>query len=74
MDTRLEMEREPAQQSSSSAGIGSGKLPDAHTSPKASAMRLGKALRADGANEQQSLDPMRATDRYRLVMPYSLRL
>lgn len=71
MDTRLEMEREPAQQSSSSAGIGSGKLPDGRPTAKASALRHGKALIAD---EHQSLDPMRATDRYRLVMPYSLRL
>lgn len=74
MDTRLEMEREPAQQSSSSAGIGSGKLPDARPTAKASALRHGKALIAASADEHQSLDPMRATDRYRLVMPYSLRL
>lgn len=74
MDTRLEMEREPAQQSSRSAGRGSGKIPEAAPTSRTAAAHQTKTPSNAGANEHQSLDPLRATDRYRLVMPYSLRL
>lgn len=33
-----------------------------------------KARRAQAAGPRVSVDPMRPTDRYRLVMPYSLRV
>ena len=76
MDTRLEMEREPAQQSSRSATIGNGALPAA-SSPTArttTPANVAKAPLNAGGLEHQSLNPLRATDLYRLVMPYSLRL
>ena len=74
MDSRLEMERCPAQPTTrpeTMAVSGSRGTRPAPTPPLATARTNG--IRICG-EERISVDPLHATDRYRLVVPYSLRV
>lgn len=74
MDSRLEMERCPAQPTtrpettvvSSSRGTSPAPTPSLATT-RTSGVRI-------RGEERISVDPLRATDRYRLVVPYALRV
>lgn len=76
MDSRLEMVRPPAEPASRTATVGGNRTRATGQAvqqvPTASAP-VAKAGTPVG-EDRVSVDPMRATDRYRLVMPYSLRV
>lgn len=71
MDTRLTQERRETASPSWSTTT-----PDRRPQPNPAAARPAGAPNAAAPTvaERLSNDPLRATDRYRLVMPYSLRV
>lgn len=75
MDSKLEMARNPAEQTSRTAAVGGNRQ-----KPVGTATQLAPPVPPPGKigfaapEDRVSVDPLRATDRYRLVMPYSLRV
>lgn len=72
MNARTGVERQ-AQTSREAAGSSAGVF-ERRTSDDPAAAKAGPTARPKENRENLSPDPMRATDRYRLVMPYSARV
>jgi hypothetical protein len=75
MDSRLDVVRNPADPSPRNATVGGNRQkPNVTPSLRAPAAQPPAKVGFAQPEEQVSIDPLRATDRYRLVMPYSLRV
>lgn len=75
MDSKLEMARHPAEQTSRTAAVGgSRQKPTKTTAPCTAAAPAPGKVGFAAPEDRISVDPLRGTDRYRLVMPYSLRV
>lgn len=73
MNARTGVERQ-AQTSREAAGSSAGVFERRTSDDPAGATKAGPNARPKENREHLSPDPMRATDRYRLVMPYSARV